>query len=204
MRRVPHVIESDSKGERVYDLYSKLLQSRIVFLVGEINMELADDVVAQLLLLEATSDNSPIYMYINSPGGDISAMYGIYDTMKYVSCPVHTIGYGHVMSAASMLVAAGEPGHRCALPNTNFMIHNLASGSQGKYQDLKNYQTHIDKTHNQLLDYYVEFTGQNRKKLEQDLMVDYYLSADEAKNYGKKGLIDFIQLKSNRNKEIKA
>lgn len=198
MRKIPYVIEGDHNSEKIYDLYSRLLKDRVIFLTENIDMSLADDVVAQLLLLEASSSSEAIKLYINSPGGDIDAMYAIYDTMEYVSCPIHTIGYGRVMSAASFLVAAGTPGYRFALPNTNFMIHELSSGNSGKYKEMKNYQKVLDSTYKKMISYYQEFTGQSIKKLEQDMAYDLYLSAEEALSYGTKGLIDSIQSKSFR------
>lgn len=195
---VPSIVEQTQKGERVYDLFSRLLQDRVIFLIGTFDEVMANSIVAQLLWLEASDADEPINMYINSPGGNIDAMLAIFDTMQYIKCPVVTIGYGTVASAASFIVAAGDSGTRYALPNTEFMIHELSSGIQGKYTDLQNAHKHTKRLHEKLLNYYIEFTGQKKKKLQEDMKVDFYMTAEEAKNYGTKGLIDEIQEKSMR------
>lgn len=195
---VPTVIEKKGKNERAYDLFSRLLEDRVIFIMGEFDENLANSVVAQLLWLEAQDADAPINMYINSPGGGIDAMMAIFDTMTYVKCPIVTIGFGTVASAASFIVAAGEPGHRYALPNTNFMIHELSTGSSGKFTDIHTYHAHVEKLHEKLNNYYVQFTGQKKKKLLEDMKVDFYMSAEDAKNYGTKGLIDEVQEKSMR------
>lgn len=195
---VPSVVETTSKGERTYDLFSRLLQDRVVFIIGKFDEIMANSIVAQLLWLEANDADEPINMYVNSPGGNIDSMLAIFDTMNYVKCPVVTIGYGTVASAASFIVAAGTPGKRYALPNTEFMIHELSSGIQGKYTDLQNAHKHTKRLHEKLLSYYEEFTGQKKNKLVNDMKVDFYMTAEEAKEYGTKGLIDAVQEKSGR------
>lgn len=189
MRRVPHVIEKDSSGERIYDIGSKLLRDRIVFVTGEIDMELSDDIVAQLLLLEASDGESPIYMYINSPGGDVTAMFAIFDAMNYVKPEVHTIGYGHCMSAGSFLLSAGTKGSRGVLPSTQIMIHELSTGNHGKFNDIKVAFEHSQKLYDKMAEHYVNFTKQKLSKIKKDMERDCYLTATEALNYG---LIDKI------------
>jgi len=195
---IPSVVESTPKGERAYDLYSRLLKDRVVFVNGDIDEGMGNSIVAQLLWLEASDPDEPINLYVNSNGGSIRGMLAIYDTMEYIKCPVVTIGYGTVASAASFIVAAGESGKRYALPNTEFMIHELSSGAQGKYTDINNSHKHLKRLHETLIDYYVKFTGQRKKKLSEDMRVDYYMTSEEAKKYGTKGLIDEIQYKSFR------
>lgn len=195
---IPSVVESTPKGERAYDLYSRLLKDRVVFINGDFDENMGNIVVAQLLWLEANDSEAPVNLYVNSRGGSINAMFGIYDTMEYIKCPVVTIGYGTVASAASFIVAAGEPGRRYALPNTEFMIHELSTGAQGKYTDIDNSYKHTKRLHDKLADYYTKFTGQKKKKLSEDMRVDFFMTAEEARDYGSKGLIDDIQVKSFR------
>lgn len=192
---IPYVIEpGPNQSERVYDLYSRLLKDRIIFIKGGVGPELADAVVAQLLFLESQSSESPIYMYINSPGGYISDMYAMYDTMNHIKAPVHTIGYGTCASAASFLLAAGEKGHRTALPNAEIMIHELSGGSKGKFNDLKVDFEHSQKLYEKMAQQYHEFTDGRHsvEKIKKDMERDHYMTAEEAKDYG---LIDNIQYK---------
>lgn len=195
---VPTVIEKTGNGERAYDLYSRLLRDRVIFLNDTFDQGMANSIVAQLLWLEAQDPDSPINLYINSPGGNVDAMLAIYDTMEYIKCPVVTIGYGQVASAASFILAGGEPGKRYALPNTEFMIHELSAGTQGKYTDLQNASKNFKRTHEKLINYYIKFTGQKKKTLLEDMRVDFFMTAQEAVEYGSKGLIDTIHTKSNR------
>lgn len=195
---IPVVTEKTASGERMLDLFSRLLRDRVVFVTGEITEDTANAVVGQLLLLEAEGPEEDIFMYINSPGGSISAMFGIFDTMQYIKSPVVTIGFGTVASAASFLLAAGEPGKRYALKNSEIMVHELSSGAMGKYTDIKNTSKHLTRLHDKLINYYSEFTGASKKKLEEDMKVDFFLTAEEAANYGKKGLIDKVQERSFR------
>jgi len=188
---IPYVIEKGPNNqERSYDLYSRLLKDRIIFVKGSIGSEMADAIVAQLLFLESDSSEKDIQMYINSPGGLINAMYAIYDTMSYVKPEIVTIGYGQCASAASFLLAAGTKGKRYALPNLNVMIHELSSGSEGKYHEMKNYHKHLDKLWEKMANHYVDFTGQDIDKIKRDMEIDYFMSAEEAKEYG---LVDEIQ-----------
>jgi len=190
---VPNIIQD--KGtihERVYDLFSLLMQDRIIFIRGKFDQDLADVVVAQLLYLESNDKEEDIHMYINSPGGEISSMYAIYDTMQYIKNDIVTIGMGTVASAASLIMAAGTKGKRFALPNANIMIHELSSGMEGKYHDIKNRYEHTEHLYDKMAKHYVEFTGQKLAKVKKDMKKDFYMSSEAAKEYG---LIDKIQYK---------
>lgn len=191
MSGIPYVIEKDEKNqERVYDLYSRLLKDRIIFIGRGFNDEMANAVVAQLLFLESDSREKDIYMYINSPGGWITSMYAIYDTMQYIKPDIITIGFGQVASAGSFILAAGAKGKRYALPNTELMIHELSSGYQGKATDIEIYANHALKLKEKMARHYVEMTGQTLRKIKKDMERDYYMSAEEAVKYG---LIDAVQ-----------
>jgi len=188
---IPYIIEKGPNDqERSYDLFSRLLKDRIIFIKGHINEGFADAVVAQLLFLESDSPEKDIYMYINSPGGFITEMYGIYDAMTYIKPDIITMCYGQCMSAGSFLLAAGTKGKRYALPNADIMIHELAGGSSGKYHDVKNSVRHMDKLYEKMAKHYVEFTGQDIDKVKKDMERDNYMTAEEAKEYG---LVDEIQ-----------
>lgn len=188
---IPYVIEKGPNNqERSYDLFSRLLKDRIIFIKGAIGEGFADAVVAQLLFLESDSSEKDICMYINSPGGIINEMYGIYDAMSYVKPDIVTIGYGQCASAGSFLLAAGTKGKRFVLPNVNIMIHELATGSSGKFNEIKNSYKHLEKLYDKMADQYSEFTGQDVDKIKKDMERDYFMSAEEAKEYG---LIDEIQ-----------
>ena len=190
---IPHIIEDKGTGkEKVYDLFSLLMQDRIIFIRGGFDQDMADVVVAQLLYLESSDAEADINMYINSPGGEISSMYAIYDTMQYIKNDIVTIGMGTVASAASFILAAGNKGKRFSLPNANIMIHELSSGMDGKYHDMKNRFEHTEQVHNKMAKHYVEFTGQKLNKIKKDMEKDFYMSAEEAKEYG---LIDIVQYK---------
>ncbi len=190
MARLPHVIERDEKhGERAYDLYSRLLKDRIIFISGEFDNELADNVVAQLLFLEANDKDADIYMYINSPGGSMYAMYAIFDTMHYIKPDIVTVGYGLVASAASFILAAGTKGKRNALPHIDIMIHELAAGFKGKAKDIMNETKNIEKWHRRFIKELAELTGQSEEVIENDTKLDKYMSAEEALEYG---IIDAI------------
>ena len=188
---IPYVIEKGPNNqERSYDLFSRLLKDRIVFIRGPIGEGFADVIVAQLLFLESDSPDKDIYMYINSPGGAMNEMYGIYDAMSYIKSDIVTMGYGQCASAGSFLLAAGTKGKRFALPNANIMIHEFSSGASGIYHDIKNYTEHMDKRYETMAKYYEKFTGQPIDKIREDMKRDYFLSSEEAKEYG---LIDEIQ-----------
>ena len=188
---VPYVIEKGPNDqERVYDLFSRLLKDRIIFIRGGFNGAMADTVVAQLLFLESDSPTKDIYMYINSPGGEVSSLYSIFDTMNYIKNDIVTMGMGTVASAAAFILAAGTKGKRYALPNAEIMIHELSSGLTGKYGDMKNDFKHTEALYNKMAKHYVELTGQKLSKVKHDMERDYYMSSEEAKSYG---LIDEIQ-----------
>lgn len=182
---VPYVIERNERDqERVYDLYSRLLRDRIIFIKGLFDEEMANSVVAQLLFLEADDNEKEIYMYINSPGGLIASMYAIFDTIKYIKPDVVTLGYGQVASAGSFILAAGTKGKRYALPNTDIMLHELSGGMQGKATDMEINLKHSMYLRNKMAKHYAEMTGQKEKTILKDLERDFYMSAVEAKNYG--------------------
>ena len=187
---IPYVIEKGpGDQERSYDLFSRLLKDRIIFVRGMINEDAADAVVAQLLFLESVDPKEDIRMYIHSPGGIITSMYAIYDTMNYIKSDIVTVGMGQCASAASFLLAAGTKGKRYGLPNLEVMIHELSGGTQGKFNDMKVDFKKLEKTHNKLAEYYVKFTGQDLSKVKADMERDYFMSALEAKEYG---LIDEV------------
>lgn len=191
MSNVPYVIEKDEKrNERVYDLYSRLLKDRIIFISGMFTQELANSVVAQLLFLEANNQKKDIYMYINSPGGLITSMYAIYDTMCYVKPDIVTIGFGEVASAGSFILCAGTKGKRCALENTEIMLHELSGGMQGKVTDVAIEYKRMEYHKQKMAKQYSKMTGQKVKRILTDLERDYWMSPEEAKKYG---VIDEIQ-----------
>lgn len=188
---IPYVIEQGDKGEeRVYDLYSRLLRDRIIFIRGVINQDLADSVVAQLLFLDSSDSEADVNVYINSPGGEITAMYGIYDTFNLIKCDIATLGLGQCCSAGSFLLAAGTKGKRCALPNASVMLHELSGGYQGKAGDMRNHHLHIETLYERMALQYAKMTGQKLKKVKRDMEKDYFLNADEAVKYG---IIDKVQ-----------
>ena len=188
MSGVPYVIEKDDKNsERVYDLYSRLLKDRVIFLKEEFTRELANSIVAQLLFLESSDPEADIYMYVNSPGGYVTAAFAILDTMNYIKPDVVTVGMGQCASAGSFILAGGTKGKRYALPNTEIMIHELSAG--GKYNNMINDLKHFERVYNRMAEYYKEFTGQKLEKIKKDMQIDNYMTADEAKAYG---LIDEV------------
>lgn len=191
--RVPYVIEKGEKDqEKVYDLYSRMLKDRIIFLSGPFVPDMADSIVAQLLFLEADDSDKDVCMYINSNGGDISTMYAIYDTMRYIKPDIITIGYGMIASAGSFILSAGTKGKRHALPNTNIMIHELTGGTSGKYGDIKVAFKYVSRLHDKMAQHYSEMTGQDLEKIKIDMERDYYMTPEEAKEYG---LIDSVEYK---------
>lgn len=191
MAGIPYVIEKDEKGgERAYDLYSRLLRDRIIFVSGEFNQQMADSVVAQLLFLESDDREKDVFMYINSQGGHITDMYAIYDTMRYISPDIVTVGFGQVMSAGSFILAAGTEGKRNALPNTEIMIHELSGGFQGKAGDMRNQHKHTEKLYEKMANQYSEVTGKDIETIKADMERDHFMTAEEAKKYG---LIDSVQ-----------
>ena len=189
MALVPMVVEQTSRGERSYDIYSRLLNDRIIFLADEVNDVTASLVVAQMLYLEAQDPDKDIYLYINSPGGSITAGMAIYDTMNYIKCDVSTICVGMAASMGAFLLAAGAKGKRYSLPNSEIMIHQPLGGAQGQASDIKIQADHIMKIKARMNRILAENTNQPVKKIEKDVDRDNYMSADEALKYG---LIDKI------------
>lgn len=190
---IPYVIEKGpGDSERVYDLFSRLLRDRIIFIRGVINQDLADSVVAQLLFLESADKDTDINVYINSPGGEVSAMYAIYDTFNMVKCDIATLGLGQCSSAGSFLLASGTKGKRTVLPNVEVMLHELSTGYQGKAGDLRNSHVQMEKIYERMARQYVQMTGQKLSKIKHDMERDFWLDSKEAVAYG---LIDKIQTK---------
>ncbi|MCY0877008.1 MAG: ATP-dependent Clp endopeptidase proteolytic subunit ClpP [Firmicutes bacterium] len=186
---VPTIIEQTSRGERAYDLYSRLLKDRIIFLGSEVDDDVANSIVAQLLFLASDDAEKDIFLYINSPGGSVSAGFAIYDTMQLIKPPVSTITVGLAASMGALLLTAGAKGKRCALPNSEIMIHQPLGGRQGQASDLKIAAEHILKTRDRINKIIAQTTGQPLEKVERDTDRDFFMGADEAKAYG---LIDQI------------
>ena len=184
MYYVPYVIEQTGRGERQYDIYSRLLKDRIIFLGDEIDDTLANAVVAQLLFLESESPDRDISIYINSPGGSVSAGLAIYDTIQFVKCDVSTIVVGMAASMAAVLLAAGAKGKRIALPNSRVMIHQPLGGAQGQASDIEIQAREIVKTKELLNNILVTHTGQSMKRIKADSDRDFWMSAPEALAYG--------------------
>lgn len=189
MNLVPIVIEQTNKGERSYDIYSRLLKDRILFLGGEITDDEANLVIAQLLFLEADDPDKDIFLYINSPGGSVSAGLAIYDTIRYLKCEVVTICVGLAASMGAFLLASGAKGKRKALPNSEIMIHQPSGGAYGQASDVKIHADHIIKTRKKLNEILAERTGQPLSVIEEATERDNFLSAEEALEFG---LIDEI------------
>ncbi len=183
MTLVPYVVEQTSRGERSYDIYSRLLKDRIVFLSGEIDDAVANTVVAQLLFLEMEDPDADISLYINSPGGSITAGMAIYDTMQYIKPQVRTVCIGMAASMGAFLLMAGEKGKRLALPNSEVMIHQPLGGAQGQATDVQIRAEWLLRTKAKMLDMMSEMTGQPREKLAQDCERDYFMTAQEALDY---------------------
>lgn len=184
MPLIPTVIEKDGQVERAYDIYSRLLKDRIVFLGEPIDDHTANIVIAQFLFLDAENSEKDIKLYINSPGGSVSAGLAIYDTMQYIKSPVSTICVGLAASMASVLLAAGTPGKRFALPNSEVMIHQVMGGAEGQASDVKIRAEHILKIKDKMNHILAQHTGQKVATVEKDSDRDYFMSAEEAKNYG--------------------
>ncbi len=189
MSLVPMVVEQTSRGERSYDIYSRLLKDRIVFLGDQVNDTTASLVIAQLLFLESEDPTKDISLYINSPGGSVSAGMGIYDTMNYIKCDVSTICVGMAASMGAFLLAGGAKGKRYALPNSEIMIHQPLGGTKGQATDIKIHADHIIRTRTKLNTLLSEATGQPLDIIERDTERDNFLSASAALEYG---LIDHI------------
>ena len=189
MSLVPYVIEQTSRGERSYDIYSRLLKERIIFLGEEVNDVTASLVVAQLLFLESEDPDKDVHLYINSPGGSIPAGMAIYDTMKFIKCDVSTICIGMAASMGAFLLAGGTKGKRFALPKSEIMLHQPSGGARGQATEIKNVAENILKTKKKLNEILAANTGRSIEEIERDTERDNYMSAEEAKAYG---LIDEI------------
>jgi ATP-dependent Clp protease protease subunit len=181
---VPMVVEQSGRGERSYDIYSRLLKERIIFMVGPVNDQMANLVVAQLLFLESENPDKDISLYINSPGGSVSAGLAIFDTMQFIKPDVSTLCTGIAASMGAFLLAAGAKGKRFSLPNSRVMIHQPSGGAQGQATDIEIHARDILKTRAQLNRILAENTGQSVEKIERDTERDYFMFADEAKAYG--------------------
>jgi ATP-dependent Clp protease protease subunit len=189
MNLVPMVVEQTNRGERAYDIFSRLLKERIVFITGPIDDGTSTLVVAQLLFLEAENPKKEISMYINSPGGVVTSGMAIYDTMQFIRPPVATLCVGQAASMGSLLLTAGEKGQRFALPNARIMLHQPSGGFQGQASDIERHAEDIIKMKRRLEEVYMRHTGQTREAIERTLDRDYFMTSDEAKKYG---LIDSV------------
>ncbi|WP_298928735.1 ATP-dependent Clp endopeptidase proteolytic subunit ClpP [uncultured Ramlibacter sp.] len=186
---IPMVIEQSGRGERSYDIYSRLLKERVIFLVGEVNDQTANVIVAQLLFLESENPDKDISFYINSPGGSVTAGMAIFDTMNFIKPAVSTLCCGFAASMGAFLLAAGEKGKRFSLPNSKIMIHQVLGGARGQATDIEIHARDILRTKDQMNRILAERTGQPLEKIKNDTERDYFLEAEEAKAYG---LIDQV------------
>ena len=184
MPLIPYVVEQTNRGERSYDIYSRLLKDRIIFLGGEIDDDVANTIVAQLLFLEMEDPDADICLYINSPGGSITAGMAIYDTMQYIKPQVRTVCVGMAASMGAFLLMAGEKGKRCALPNSEVMIHQPLGGAQGQATDVAIRAEWLVKTKEKMIRMKAEMTGQPEEVIRRDVERDHFMSAEEAKAYG--------------------
>ncbi|MFA5621310.1 MAG: ATP-dependent Clp endopeptidase proteolytic subunit ClpP [Thermovirgaceae bacterium] len=181
---IPMVIEQTGRGERAYDIYSRLLKDRIVFIGETIDDHLSNLVVAQLLFLESDNPDKDVNVYINSPGGIITSGLAIYDTMQYIKCPVSTICVGQAASMAAVLLAGGDTGKRIALPSSRIMLHQPLGGAQGQAVDIQIHAREIMRLKERIHEILVKHTGRTEKEIEADTDRDFYMSAEEALNYG--------------------
>lgn len=186
---VPMVVDQSSRGDRSFDIYSRLLRERIVFLNGEVNDAVSAVVCAQLLLLEAENPQKPINLYINSPGGVVTSGFAIYDTMQFIKAPVHTLCMGTARSMGSFLLMAGEPGHRTALPNASLHVHQPLGGIQGQASDILIHAEDIRSTKQRITRLYAEHCGRTYEEVERTLDRDHFMTPDEALAWG---LIDGV------------
>jgi ATP-dependent Clp protease protease subunit len=184
MNLIPMVVEQSPRGERAYDIYSRLLKERIIFLGTPVSDEIASLVIAQMLFLEAEDPDKDITFYVNSPGGVVTAGLAIYDTMRYVKCDIVTLCMGQAASMGALLLAAGTNGKRYALPNSRILIHQPMGGFQGQATDIDIHAQEILRMRNDLNKILALHTGQNIRKIKKDTERDYFLSAEEAKKYG--------------------
>ena len=186
---IPMVVEQTGRGERAYDIYSRLLKERIIFLVGQINDSVASLVTAQLLFLESENPKKEISFYINSPGGLVTAGLGIYDTMQYIKSPITTLCIGQASSMGSFLLAAGEKGHRLSLPNSRIMVHQPSAGFQGQATDIEIHAKEIISLKKRLNEIYAKHTGRSPQEIKDELERDKFMTPNEAKDFG---LIDKV------------
>jgi ATP-dependent Clp protease protease subunit len=186
---VPTVVEQSSRGERAFDIFSRLLRERIIFVTGEVEDQMASLIVAQLLFLESENPKKDIYMYINSPGGVVTAGMAIHDTMQYIRPRVGTVCIGQAASMGSFLLAAGEPGMRVALTNARVMVHQPSGGARGMASDIEIQAKEILRIRKRMNDLYVQYTGKSLKEIEKAMDRDTFLEADEAKAFG---LVDHV------------
>ena len=186
---IPTVIETSDRGERAYDIYSRLLRDRIVFLGGELDETVANLTIAQLLHLEGEDIDRPVNLYINSPGGDMTALFAVYDAMQFLGPPIHTVCVGQAASAAAVLLAAGEAGHRSALPNARILIHQPHGGAQGQSVDMEIAVREMVTMRERMVDVLTERTGQPRDRIQADIDRDFILRGQDAVDYG---LVDEI------------
>lgn len=189
MQLVPMVVERSERGERSYDIYSRLLRERIIFLNGEVDDTVSALVCAQLLFLESENPEKPIHLYINSPGGVISSGLAMYDTMQYISAPVHTLCMGTARSMGSFLLMAGEPGHRAALANASLHVHQPLGGVQGQTSDIFIHAEEMQRTKQRITQLYARHCGRSFEEVEQTLDRDRFMSAEQACEWG---LIDQV------------
>lgn len=186
---VPMVIEQSSRGERAFDIFSRLLRERIIFINGQIEDGMAAIVCAQLLTLEAENPDKEVSLYINSPGGVVTSGFAIYDTMRFIQCPVSTVCMGFAASMASFLLMAGDPGRRIALPNTRILLHQPLGGFQGQASDIERHAADIVKTKHRMIELYAKHCGRTFEDVERTLDRDHFLTAEEAKAWG---LVDHV------------
>jgi ATP-dependent Clp protease, protease subunit len=184
MQLVPMVVEQSSRGERSFDIYSRLLRERIVFLNGEVNDAVSALVCAQLLFLEAENPKRPIHLYINSPGGVVTSGFAMYDTMQYIKAPVHTLCMGTARSMGSFLLMAGEPGERAALPNASLHVHQPLGGFQGQASDVLIHAEEMQQTKRRIIRLYAEHCGRTYEEVERTLDRDRFMSAEEGLQWG--------------------
>ncbi|WP_211748853.1 ATP-dependent Clp endopeptidase proteolytic subunit ClpP [Paenibacillus sp. Marseille-Q4541] len=192
MQTIPYVVEQTSRGERSYDIYSRLLKDRIIMISGEVEDQMSNLIVAQLLFLTAEDPKKDIHMYINSPGGSVTAGFAIYDTMKYIEPDVSTICTGMAASFGALLLTAGAKGKRLALPNSEIMIHQPLGGTRGQASDIRIHTDRILKNREKINQILADHTGQPIERIERDTDRDYFMSAEEAVEYG---LVDKIVAK---------
>ena len=200
MQLVPMVVEQSSRGERSFDIYSRLLRERIIFLNGEVNDTVSALVCAQLLFLESENPKRPIYLYINSPGGAVTSGLAMYDTMRYVRAPVHTLCMGTARSMGSFLLMAGEPGQRVALPNASLHVHQPLGGFQGQASDFLIHAEEMQRTKHRMTRLYAQHCGRTYEEVERTLDRDRFMTAEEGLEWG---LIDRILYEREEKAELK-